>query len=425
MNLPNSAYLFQRTNGSVYPTKILPEGMAPDCDFIILTLNAFPKKSNDELFFYEFTTSTKYCFVYGFEGKNSIVIVFNKHVSLSIIDFIKKTISNIGERASPIEKLNVLWSSLQFFQNQFEAGPHDFSMFPKKTNFLRIWKCLFAFKGIRVTAHHPSILSRAVDAILSLALPFIYTDAILITTDAGDPRLSDTSSYGIVATTDDIPNVDKREYGIEVKCSKKLIQQPIEELNNLHAKSERLMKFIKFILDENLFQNPYADMLDYPFVTDLLAKQLGQNGNDSQFKADDLRCFEKTQTMHDYRQSMIYRDEFRNAFLAITPESVIKTNSRQYLRIIYKKLKEMRKIYQNDSHMKAIVKKHIQAIQKYFEETKPEDSEDEENLSLMSGNNSSSFLSVDESSGMLTPTSAPDPSILPESYQGESQVSDQ
>lgn len=380
----HAACLFKRQASTIYPVLTLPEGSGPDIDIDYMLLNAFPKTSTNEDHYYEFTTPNKFCFTYVFDRTNSIVVSTSSHVSSEFFELIKNAMSSLAD-ATPVDKLKVVWSSMMFYINNTE-GLHDFSMFPKKTNFLRIWKALFTSGGIYITAPNPEILTKAVDAILSLASPFKYTDPILMTFNQKDKRLCDISGYNIVATTNDIHINKNRKFAFEIHTKNIHQKHQVDVIAELRNRSSRLMKLTKFILDDNLLQNPYSDILEYPFVTDDIVKELGSEGTEDQWLAQDMLNFEQTQTLKDWRKSISFREQFRDAVLSMSPSTVLRLNSKQHLRFLFRKLKEIKSRYNKDSHMKTVIRKTRKVIYHYFEECKlnHDISFDEEGLSAIS-----------------------------------------
>lgn len=373
-------YLFKCNIGhSIQTLKCIETGTSSLEDFDIILLNSFPYPVKEECV-YSFSLSNQFCYSYVFNYEKeffSIVIHATKLIPAIYMQFLSECKESFHEAPSPPDvRLDLLWSLIQSWKienNHFNVRfprshmilPFNIKLWcfehfsvdiiPDSINLLDLWHSLLIRSPIFITANSAEVLSKVVFAVISLISPFPYRDHILICTSPDDDRLSNIGSYDIVATLGSEPI--KAPPPVISFCVPSIVETDRRTQQHfIFDKTCRLEAIILELIDNALLSNPYADALNYPFVTDSLDEFV--RNKKTLFSIDDFRLFEKTWTLRKWRYAIRFRDSFRNAFLSFDPITALRGQSLQHLLQIQQFLDNLISNISNDAHFISVINLH-------------------------------------------------------------------
>lgn len=229
---------------------------------------------------------------------------------------------------------------------------------------LKIFSYLFAMKPILVVAPDASIGCRACFSILSFMHPLRYVEPFIFWLRKGDQRYDEIkkgegkSPYLVVVT--DAADEIQSKFDLVVS-----VTEISKNDSKFDSDFENFVKKILLAIQDQLVslitKNPYSDILNLPFTD----KNMEEIMKDPKFKfmpsLNILKIFEKSKTSKNWRFRRCNKETMRNAILQCG-EVNFEELSKDQLEIIIKYIKSVKKDFENDMHVSAVIKKHSSII---------------------------------------------------------------
>lgn len=184
-------------------------------------------------------------------------------------------------------------------------------------------------------------------------------------------------------------------------------QPPVDVRKPIKKFEIKLLQKLEDIFNEGLESDPYSDFLQYPLHKDEIERYFHHhtaisfasntlqvekpNSNDSngnsdnkskqkscQLSVSEVLEFQKTETFRAWRGNIACRDAFRDAVLSIMPEYVVYNRTVRELNTILQLIPQIKKVYKNDEHLKAVLKMHKKWAKKELKYLEEEEEEEEE-----------------------------------------------
>lgn len=255
---------------------------------------------------------------------------------------------------------------IEFTNDDFSYHHYKPSKFFQPKLYTKIFTNLISSKPILFVSSNASVGCRACFAAFSMLHPLRYSEKFILWLRKDDPRyieiLNETekSKYMVVATDDSSEIESKFDLVFPIEEVYKT-NEKVDEDFEIFTKKIFLMIQSEFINLAN--KNPYSDVLNLPWT----GKNMIDIVNDPNFgfmpKMDALKAFEKSNTVKLWRLKRNNPENLREAFLqcgAIDFESFNKND----LMIIEDYLASIIKLFDDDLHMKSVIKKHMSAVSK-------------------------------------------------------------
>ena len=356
-----------------------------------LVMNCVPPTpiSNPSFYCFSMLKYTGYAMFFEYKSNYySLVLLSNFLYPNIFFEFLKDSQKLISSKNNLEEFVDSLWAILQNWKltkkekiklqfpfeikekklnndKEFFEEYDPFLIFPDTDSFQSVWKALLIGAPVLVVCNDEQSLTKGIFAILSLIMPYKYEGSILIAYDEHDPRLAHASDYPVVGILK-----SQKQYAVG-KFAVTIEEGPIDE--NLvgefpamredffcQTRNQRIVHL--YLMDRVLLVNPYNDILGGPFVNDKLDEEMKPKTNC--LNAKELRMFERTETAIRWREQIIFRDAFRNAFLSVPAEDALNGLSISHLKHIKEFLEKQIIERKGDEHMKSIMKKHLKIIHK-------------------------------------------------------------
>lgn len=391
--------LFERSDdGMVFLKAVNPIEFDLDDELELLLGNCFScgvtRVYNDIVYF--FTTKKYYCYTWVFhttEGLFSIVILSKCFVARAFFELFKSQRRMVNERNHDISPISLMdgmheemlsWRDVngnlvitipegeqlwKLTQNQSMKGFDPFELFNPEYSATVIWKAVLLGERILVRAANAAQMSAAICSVISLIQPFAYKESMLVCVSNDDPRLDNLRDYRLVGVTESV-NVSEKLFEHNLWAYPRSHTYTEEVRENIEAKTKRVKKTVDSFLDRLLIVNPYHDLLDYPAVDDNLKTCYPDKKLKNSITVDEFRQFELTETFHEYRKSVMFRDKFRHCFLGVSAEEALRGKSKQHLVAIREKLAKLIKSekYRRDEHLVCVFKTHRLVAKKMIQD---------------------------------------------------------
>ncbi|OHT08434.1 hypothetical protein TRFO_23132 [Tritrichomonas foetus] len=267
----------------------------------------------------------------------------------------------------------------------------------KNADLNKIWHTLISNQGILVVGDFPSNVSCAVFSILSLMAPLKYYESFIPFTKLGDPRFAEIingeTKYKVVGTTNKLALEQCKQFGYIVKLpstkenkiqmfwshfdkyvKNENLTQNHDYINSINRTAD-ILSILEIHLNYMLDTDPYIDILNKKITENdfeiALQRDVIKNKFSKEFRKkhdkrylpffviNEVLNFHLTETFKEWRKAIIFRDSFRDGFLAIEPEKAINCRTYEELMTIKDYLPLIKEKYKNDCHMYAVVKRHI------------------------------------------------------------------
>ncbi|OHS95617.1 hypothetical protein TRFO_38280 [Tritrichomonas foetus] len=241
-----------------------------------------------------------------------------------------------------------------------------FKYFKDGDEMIAIWKSILTGSGLRIICDDPEALSRSVFAVCSLINPLVFKDPILITFNPEDERFQSINSYFIVATPSNVDVESLRTFECVVEANYNgLNNDNSSKKDQFRIKTNKIIDITIFLMDRMLRKSPYNDIIEGPYMTDDAESLFSEKHRKTRIlRAEEFRLVEKTQTMQVYRRQIAFRSAFRQNILSMTPEEAIEGLSLQHLKILERRLEDLKVKYMNDKHLVTVLRAHIKLIKK-------------------------------------------------------------
>ena len=361
-----------------------------------LVLNCVPPSpiSKPSLYCFSMLKYTGYAMFFEFSNNfYSVVILSNFLYPTLFFEFLTESYKLLTAKDNLEEYINELWKILQNWiltederislqfpfdvrQKMLNNDKHFFEefnpylIFPDFDQFQSIWKALLIGAPVLVVCNDEQKLTDGVFAILSLIMPYKYEGSILIAFDEHDPRLKHASDYPVVGVLKSQKQFAQGKFAVIIEEGTVDKTQILdynamrEDLFN-QTRNQRIVHL--YLMDRVLLVNPYNDVLEGPFVNDKLDEEMRPKTNC--LSATELRQFERTETAIRWREKILFRDAFRNAFLSVPAEDALNGLSQSHLKHVKQFLEKQIIERKGDTHIVSIMKKHLKIINKKLKGT--------------------------------------------------------
>lgn len=379
---------FTREKGS-HVVKMIPENfnLGPEQQYFISC--ALPESETEKDHIYTVVVASHFCFIWSFQYENdfySIGIISHHYLADIFLKFLKVSQADL-KKNDPLDRLNKINETLQqwkvdecnnleihFTQGKFLTVRIDSSYitfkqfnpasyFSYTTDWVQIWHNLMGNKGILLFGTSADIVSQAALSLISFFSPLKYCEPLLSYTRLGDPRFAEiingSKKWKIVGTTNQLAYERCNQFGlklvVEFQTTPKDVSRELHEVNKLH---NRLLRRIEVELDELLDKDPFADLLDIEISSEKIQDFIPHTNKERQLTVEEAYAFSRTETFHQWRQGIVFRDVFRDAFLSFEPEAALKNRTPEMYPQIKEGLLILTKNYPNDVHINAVVKRY-------------------------------------------------------------------
>jgi hypothetical protein len=231
---------------------------------------------------------------------------------------------------------------------------------------LELWRNVIRGHIIRVVGKSPKVVGYAAFGLASLTCPFPYRNGIVLATSDSDPRVArgDFGDCRIVGyVVEKRPPSDNRFVDtLWVSSSPRFDPAVLGE--RLATRAMKFAKFMDSLIGASLLRDPYSDALLLPFSADETLRQIPKQEMDGWLTVTDLRMFEQTVTVTDWRTKTRVRRSLRGFFLSILPQRLLETKSEQQLVMCADFVKEIMENSPGDRHFLAVLARHRQIIQR-------------------------------------------------------------
>ena len=232
-----------------------------------------------------------------------------------------------------------------------------------------IWKLILVGRVVHITSDNPEILSRAVYSACNMISPIPFRDNFLITLNPDDERLQHLERFAIIATPTNVEIDSLKMIGTNFEAKAMNINSDVANSlrDDLNRRTSNVLEVLVGMMDRVLRTNPYNDILGKPYITDDIEQVFDLHKDNSKYKIlppSAFREMEHTKSIMLYRKMILYRSSFRNFFLSMNPEKVLKGMSKQHLKIISDQLVNLEKKFSNDKHFISVINAHKKVIKK-------------------------------------------------------------
>ena len=356
-----------------------------------LVMNCVPPvpKSNPSFYCFSMLKYTGYAMFFEYKSNYYSLVLLSNFLYPSIFfEFLRDSQELISSKENLEQYVDDLWSILQNWiltdeektklqfpsqvkvkklnnEKHFFEEYDPYMIFPDYDSFQAIWKALLIGAPVLVVCNDEQSLTNGVFAILSLIMPYKYEGSILIAYDEHDPRLAHASDYPVVGILKSQKQFAVGKFAVTIEEGP-IDENMLEEFPSMRedifcqTRNQRIVHL--YLMDRVLLVQPYNDILGGPFVNDKLDEEMKPKTNC--LNAMELRLFERTETAIRWREKIIFRDAFRNAFLSVPAEDALNGLSDSHLRHVKEFLEKQIVERKGDEHMKSIMKKHLKIINK-------------------------------------------------------------
>jgi hypothetical protein len=126
----------------------------------------------------------------------------------------------------------------------------------------------------------------------------------------------------------------------------------------------RLAELISIISGEQLRLDPYSDALLLPLTADEVLRRVPPKHSAGWITMGELRNFDESQTMKEWRRQRRINPETRGIFLSHLPEAALANKSPHQLAKCREYVAELEQEFAGDRHMQAVLKRHRHFIRK-------------------------------------------------------------
>lgn len=323
---------------------------------------------------YVFNTETTYFFTWAFEFNsqpNALVIATSKLCASLYFDFLKavaasfkgcEDVSDCLCRFGFVKSLLLSWAALSTNElritypltsftldiGSVTSWIADFNVGLLYPRIEAVWRALITGKRIVVHGTTPELASSATCAALSLVLPLVFTDKVLLYTDHRDERSRD-QSFVLIGTSD--PNLRTLPNSFLVEARGTHVGDLSETQHQYQQKTGRYYSVILCLMDLALMANPYCDMLEMP--VDVNNRELPKDIDISV-----LRDMQSTASFRRWRRKKMSRDSIRAAFLSMPPSEAVQKVPPDKYDVALEQIDVLKHLYASDQHFLSVLKAH-------------------------------------------------------------------
>lgn len=261
----------------------------------------------------------------------------------------------------PTSMRQVEFTSSDFSYQHFKPS----KFFPSKL-YLQIFTYLISARPILIKSPDAPTACKACFSAFSLLHPLRYSDPMILWLRKDDPRYSEImkaenkSPYFVVAT-DDISEIESK-FDLVLNCSEilKTNEKADEIFENF---TRKIFLYIQSEFVDLANKNPYSDILNISWTGKNMEDIVNNPKNNFMPSMEVLKVFEKSKTIRNWRMRRTNPEKIRDAFLQCDHLNFSELNKDQ-LETIYKYLQAINGSFDEDLHMKLVIKKHLSKVSK-------------------------------------------------------------
>lgn len=255
--------------------------------------------------------------------------------------------------------LTVDFSNADFSYNHYRP-----SYFLQPKMYLNIFNHLISMKPILIVAPDSIVGCKACFSTFCLLYPLRYFEPMILWLRKDDPRYSeiqksDTKSPYLVVATDDPTDIQSK-FDLVIECN---------QMNRLNTKADTdFQNFAKnvFLLLQMEFtnllnKNPYSDILNIPWAGQNMENIIKKQKFSSIPPIELMRQFEKSKTIENWRLRRTTIQKFRGYLLQCVDVKFDQLTIQQ-IEKIHKFLLSVKDEFEDDIHLKAVIKKHLTIV---------------------------------------------------------------
>lgn len=377
---------------SSMPIKFYPEEIHNDPQIETILTNSLAKFNDEMIFCY--TLDHRIAFAYSFcvnEENYSISLITKFKYPKLFITFFEEMSSHFKESETPMSPEDMFdlmintfpsWSNFQFERldemeftrryahlktpDQYFADFDPYDHFTSFESINKAWKALFLGTGLLIVANGPEHLIDAAFSAMSIISPFNFEGELFISACEFDWRLDDMAKYELVVVLPGAIKYLKRKFNVALKHSPVGADFSGSRMRLLE-RTKKMDDILTYLMDRVLSLNPFNDMLEGPYVNDSLEQEMNPKHQKTALQPDQFRIVEQTITIRKWRESIQFRDTFRDNFLSCVPKRVIDALSLDHVKKLPIFLDKIDERFKEDSHMHAVVKQYRKEIQSVLE----------------------------------------------------------
>ncbi|OHT07412.1 hypothetical protein TRFO_24362 [Tritrichomonas foetus] len=238
-----------------------------------------------------------------------------------------------------------------------------------------LWRALFMHKPILILTKDPFAGSAAVLSCASLVAPMQFTDNICLWLTETDPRFIDIingeSDLMIAASNSRALATATNHFYFVLNLSQKRYTANKAITTQLFTKMKRTLLFTNYEIDSIITdRDPYSDIVNGEIISDRFERSLKLHEQFNLPTVEEFEGWEKSKSFKDWRSARNVSSRFRDGILNVDPKVVFKGKSYEDVEKIYNKIDELIKIYSNDMHAFAVLKKHKKIAKKILDNEK-------------------------------------------------------
>lgn len=394
----DAAILHQIKEDRIIVVRSIPSSFSKEKSEQFIRINSPNFSTEKSIFVFTVPAGMCYSIAFPFNNEYFMITVVSKeripHLFCSFLLDAHKDFTASEEEISPVNRLDYIYAVLNSWRMdyckinddgkrifEFHSATHNYKfgesyllfkqyspyvMFSDERGLLKSWKSLLVSNcketghvnknfgnGVLVVGKTREELFIDVFAVASL-VPFPYRGNILITTSQFDARLV-SDEYDLVGVLEENLQSVKKSFDVILYHSKKSNPDGLLEAS-INRKNALVREILLYLMDRELTQNPFNDFFQGEYVNSHLNDEMSPPKKEQTFVADDFISCSKTQTVIEWRKSVIFRDAFRESFLSCIPEDTMKIIKEEDYPKIESFLDEIQAFFASDHHVKSVIK---------------------------------------------------------------------
>lgn len=361
-------------------------------EYQYIVLNCIPDTHMEPPSYYIFTSANYlcYCCHLEFQGNRFVIILLSKCILPKLIFTFLRDMKKFIDTQENIENaIQKVWETISLIKyDEFNPGPVTYKLttgeeyefeeieasefsdydafftFPATTKIPTAWKTLLVGDPIKVLAKNEIELTRAVFAIMRIIQPYKFVGNILVCLNQHDPRLLHATDYPIVGALWQFSKSAKGNFKLTMPAGRVLPDSNVYMERALREKAEKMKEIHLYLLDREIFLNPYNDILEGAFIKPSLATEFKSYQRQGLLSPQELERFSKTHTAIRFREINTLREAFRNAILSVPAEEFIPKLTIDEATRILAFINEKRSTFEKDYHLYSVLKKHVKLLKK-------------------------------------------------------------
>ena len=388
-----AAFLFVDHKSSLrYAMRIIPEGYDLGKEYQSVIANAFPYERCTATHVYAFTIEERICYSWTFrfeEETHAIVLVGRVPAPHLYLNFLRDMADSVAEQKRVIDPdvlltlVTSIMSSWHFMENgnevlvQYSQKPFvvelgsprrwlrqfkPYQHFELLFDFIGLWKALMTGERILIVGpkEKPEVQTTVMFGVCGMCGAIPYREKVMLMPNCGDPRnMEDLSDYKVVVTSSKYLQKNCADtFAVVAEVGEALEPENDLAAEDINSRNVKLESIICFLLKIHLGMDPYSDVLKKPYVTDDLRQQMSEKTMKYVLDVDQLFKFQALKSAQMWRDSMLWKSDFRDKFLSMQPDEALGNKTREELLICRDALDEVEKRFPGDLLMTLNIKKH-------------------------------------------------------------------